>query len=513
VEAVTTVADVTDPSSETPELRLAPWLRAVFALDPAAPAFEFEGSWRLWAALSTAVDGLDAELAGHGWGSGTLVGVVMRNRPEIVRASAAILATDRCLVTLSSVIPSAALADEVRRLELPVVIASAGDWSDELCAAVREAGSLALCFDDDQAPPRTVEAAGVRSVTAETSRPGVAVQMLTSGTTGRPKRVDLLTRSLEHEIVSTSAYSGSNELSAPRLASGCSILWTPMVHIGGLRGLITNLVAGRRIALMERFAVEPYVALVREHRPKAISLVPSALRMVLDADVPADAFESVQAVFAGTAPLPPETADEFLERYGVPVLEVYGATEFAGGVAGWTLRDWREFGTDKRGSVGRANRGVEMRIVDETTGEPLPSGEQGLLEVRAAQLAQPGWVRTTDLGRIDVDGFLWIVGRADDVIIRGGFKVATNHVADVLRRHPAVLDASVIGVADERLGQVPVAAVELGAGEELAGEELVEWSRDHLSPYQVPVRVLVVERLPRTPSMKVSQPGVRALLG
>lgn len=503
---------MTDLSSEASTFRLSPWLRAVYALNPGAPALQFEGTWRSWATFSTAVAGLDAALAPSDLGQGALVGVLMRNRPDIVRASAAILATDRCLVTLSSVIPAGVLADEIRRLELPVVIASERDWTDELRAAVHDAGSLGLQFNDDDAGPHVIIEAGERSPTAQTHRPGVAVQMLTSGTTGTPKRVDLLARSLEHEIVSTSTYSSSNEMAEPRLGSGCSIIWNPLLHIGGLRGLITNLVAGRRVALMERFTVDGWVALVREHRPRAISLVPSALRMVLDADVPADVFVGVQAVFSGTAPLAPETADEFFDRYGVPVLVVYGATEFAGGVAGWTLRDWQQFGPNKRGSVGRANPGVDMRIIDEVSGEPLGVGEDGLLEVRAAQLAQPSWLRTTDLGRIDADGFLWISGRADDVIIRGGFKVATNYVADVLRRHSGVLDASVIGVPDERLGQVPVAAVELTADSSLTGDELMAWSRDHLSSYQVPVRVIVVDQLPRTASMKVSQPGVRALL-
>jgi acyl-coenzyme A synthetase/AMP-(fatty) acid ligase len=335
--------------------------------------------------------------------------------------------------------------------------------------------------------------------------------MLTSGTTGTPKRVDLLYRSIEHELVSTAHYGSSGSLGKPRLSSGVAIIWNPLLHIGGLRGLITNLVAGRRIALLERFSVPAWAALVEEHRPRVLALVPSALRMVLDADVPKEVLASAQVVISGTAPLAPELGAAFEAKYGIPVLVVYGATEFAGGVAGWTLRDWRQFGAAKRGSVGRVNRGVEARVVDQESGEPLANGDVGLLEVRGPQLAQPGWLRTTDLARIDDDGFIWIEGRADDVIIRGGFKVATGAVSEVLRKHPAVLDACVIGVADERLGQVPVAAVELRPDVSVDAEALKAWARDQLSPYQVPVRVIVVDVLPRTPSMKVSQPEVRRL--
>ena len=306
-------------------------------------------------------------------------------------------------------------------------------------------------------------------------------------------------------------YSRTGALTTPRLASGVAIIWNPLLHIGGLRGLITNVVAGRRIALLERFSVTAWAALVAEHRPKAVSLVPSALRMVLDSGLPRDALSGVSAVFSGTAPLPVETAIEFEERFGIPVLVVYGATEFAGGVAGWTLADWQQFGATKRGSVGRVNAGIEARVVDQESGAVVDANSSGLLEVRGVQLGIEGWLRTTDLAHIDDDGFIWIEGRADDVINRGGFKISPDTVAQVLRRHTAVLDASVIAMQHARLGQVPVAGVELRDGAEVTSAELTEWCKEHLSSYQVPVEILVVDALPRTPSMKVSQPQLRSL--
>jgi acyl-CoA synthetase (AMP-forming)/AMP-acid ligase II len=393
-----------------------------------------------------------------------------------------------------------------------VVIASEADWGDQLLRdAVGAAGSLGIAVSNGSPGVRVVVEAAGRTGDDRGLAPGVAVEMLTSGTTGPPKRIDLLYRSLEHEIESTAQYGGSG-LGEPRLSSGVSLIWNPLLHIGGLRGLITSLVAGRKIALLERFSVDAWAALVREHRPRAISLVPATIAMVLDADLPRSTFEGVSALIAGTAPLDPELGRQFEERYGVPVLVVYGATEFAGGVAGWTLPDWRQFGADKIGSVGRANPGVEVRIVDPDTGVSLAPGDVGLLEVRAAQLSQPGWVRTTDLARMDLDGFIWIVGRADDVIVRGGFKVATNAVRDVIASHPSVHDACVIGMPDRRLGQVPVAAVELRTGgARVTVDELMAHARAHLAAYQVPVEITIVDALPRTPSMKVSQGELRRL--
>ncbi|MSV79108.1 MAG: AMP-binding protein [Actinobacteria bacterium] len=495
-----------------PSLHLPSWLTQVIELDPAANALHFEDTWRTWGWLGAGVRALHERLDAAGFGEGSMVGVLMRNRPEIVRAITGALATGRCLVTLSSAIPADKLADEIRRLRLPVIVATASDWANEsILEAARDAGSLALLADESDVPFAIVVAAGERG-DAPTIAPGVAVQMLTSGTTGPPKRIDLLYRSLEHEIVSTASYSRNSDLSAPRLSSGVSLVWNPLLHMGGLRALTSSLVAGRSVALMERFNVDQWAKNVREHRLRVVGLVPTALAMVLAADLPRDLFEHVQAVFAGTSPLDPELGRAFEEKYGVPVLEVYGATEFAGGVAGWTLSDRRQFGDTKTGSVGRPNQGVEVRVVDAETGESVPNGSVGLLEVRAPQLAQSGWTRTTDLAHMDDDQFLWITGRADDVIIRGGFKVATGEVGKVLAGHPSVLEACVIGLPDQRLGQVPVAAVQLrDDAEPITSEALLIWAREKLSGYQVPVELRIVAELPRTPSMKVSQVEVRNL--
>jgi long-chain acyl-CoA synthetase len=148
-------------------------------------------------------------------------------------------------------------------------------------------------------------------------------------------------------------------------------------------------------------------------------------------------------------------------------------------------------------------------VVHPDTGEPLPADEVGLMEIRSGE--EGAWHRTTDLGRIDVDGFVWIVGRSDDAILRGGFKIMPADVVRVLASHPDVRDACVVGLPDPRLGQVPVAAVELRDGARVDADALREFARGHLTSYQVPSEIRIVPALPRTPSLKVSQPEVRAL--
>jgi acyl-CoA synthetase (AMP-forming)/AMP-acid ligase II len=151
-------------------------------------------------------------------------------------------------------------------------------------------------------------------------------------------------------------------------------------------------------------------------------------------------------------------------------------------------------------------------VVDPETNAALPAGEVGLLEVAAAQLPEDGWIRTTDLARIDDDGFLWIVGRADQTILRGGFKVQPDVVRSALERHPDVRGAAVFGLDDDRLGQVPVGVVELRAASGADGEQLLAYLRPLLAPYELPTRIVVVDELPRTASAKVDLVAARALV-
>ncbi|HXS85455.1 MAG TPA: fatty acid--CoA ligase family protein, partial [Mycobacterium sp.] len=195
--------------------------------------------------------------------------------------------------------------------------------------------------------------------------------------------------------------------------------------------------------------------------------------------------------------------------YGIPVLASYAATEFGGGVASWTLADHQKYWRDKRGSVGRANPGAQLRVVGDD-GAPLAPDQIGLLEVKPAQLGPSAdWMRTTDMARLDTDGFLWIVGRADQAIIRGGFKVMPDDVRGALESHPAVAGAAVIGQRDERLGETPVAMVELRTPRSADAAALVDYLRNRLARYEIPTEIVIVDELPRTPSGKPDLSAVR----
>ena len=222
---------------------------------------------------------------------------------------------------------------------------------------------------------------------------------------------------------------------------------------------------GRRIALLERFTVDGWVDAVRRHRPKTVSLVPTALRMVLDAEVDDDVFTSIRSVVSGTAPLDPDLADAFTARYGVPVLGSYGATEFGGGVAGWNLADHQQFGSDqareRRARARRVRAAGRRSRPRARRSEPTTSG---CSRSRASQLGTDEWVRTTDLARLDADGFLFIVGRADETILRGGYKVQPEVVRAALERDPG-------GRRGERRGRAAT-----------SGSERCRWPRSNADP-------------------------------
>lgn len=492
--------------------RLKGMIGSVMTLDPAAPAIEFQHRWYSWGDLTRIIHALDALLLARGFGAGVRIAGILRNTPEIAALIVGVITTDRCVVTLNPMLPDDKLSDDIRNLAAPVVVGLRQDWErPQVRAAARDAGVLALeIVDDADDPVRVLLEAGAGDFRTDAS--GVGIEMLTSGTTGTPKRIPLKAENFEKMILDAAVFESRNPDEEVRLSRSVSILNTPFSHIGGIFSLFTCFSAGRKACLLERFTVDSFVDAVARHRPKAAGAPPSALRMILDADVPKEKLSSLVVFRTATAPLDPDLADAFHERYGIPVLQNYGATEFAGGVAGWTLQDFRKYGRSRRGSVGRLNPGIEGRIVDPQTGEVLGLDCEGLLELRASHLGDGGsWMRTTDIARMDGDRFLWIVGRADNAIIRGGFKIIPDDLVRAIEAHPAVLEACVVALADPRLGQIPAAAFTVKSGESLEEEALKAFLRERLASYQVPARLMRLAELPRTPSMKVSQPELRKL--
>jgi acyl-CoA synthetase (AMP-forming)/AMP-acid ligase II len=470
----------------------------VLALDPGANAIQYDGRWTTWQRLATAVGEIGALIDRYGGSAQPRIGILLRNQPAHVAALLGVLARGGTVVVLNPSRGDTRTRNEIAGLDLPVVIGLPDDLAN---VGMSSPTTTLVAITDVRRPPTVVSAASSQGPGAE--RPGVAVWMLTSGTTGPPKRVDLTYEMLARSVMS--------QHPPERIRAGVAIVNSPLVHIGGVFRVLLCLAQARPFVLLPKFELDRWAAAVREHRPRAVSLVPAALRMVLHSDLTAADLEGLEVVTSGTAPLSADDADAFTARFGIPVLTSYAATEFGGGVAGWTLADHRTFWQRKRGSVGRANPGAQLRVVDEA-GTPLPVGRAGLLEVKPAQLGpDTDWIRTTDLARLDAEGFLWILGRADQAIIRGGFKVMPDDVRTALEAHPAVCGAAVVGRTDARLGAVPVAMVELRAASR--ADDLAGYLTDRLAPYEVPVQIEIVDAIPRTASGKPDLSAVREHFG
>ena len=395
---------------------------------------------------------------------------------------------------------------EIETLRLSAIVADIEDWTGPVVDAAKRAGSAGVSISMRE--PQVAGVPGIerrdgnqRHTEAES---GVVLYILTSGTTGPPKRQAIKTAVLERTVFSVTSGEKAPPDAPPELA-----YW----QFGGIGvcQLIAGVHNGRRIAVLERFSVDGWVHAVKTHRIARSGVQPAVVRMLLDADVAKEDLASLQLIISASGPLDPETRDEFEDRFGIPIMRAYGATEFAESLCAWTADMTREFGAAKRDSVGRALPDTQLRIVEEDTGAEVPTGEQGLLEAKVAPLG-PDWIRTTDIASIDADGFVTLHGRADGAINRGGFKVQPETVRRVLISHPAVRDACVVAVPDRRLGQVPFAAIEPTPGATVPSDhELEELIRGALPPYNVPVAFAAVDELPRNPALKVSLPAVAAL--
>lgn len=470
-------------------------ISAVLSLAPDARAIEYEGEWSTWGQLGDLAHAVQGLVARHGGGAGAQVGVLLRNRPAYVATVLGVLLAEGTVVVINPSRGDDRIIADITALALPVVI---GDADDIATFTTPSHGSTVIEIAGLTDAPAVTPGAG----TAAAGRAGVAVRMLTSGTTGPPKRIDLTYEMLARSVIGVDASAAPTE---PR--RGVAIVNAPLVHIGGVYRVLQCVTEARSFVLLPRFELDRWTDAVRTHRPKAVSLVPAALRMVLHSDLTRDDLSSIVAVTSGTAPLSADDADAFTTKYGIPVLTSYAATEFGGGVAGWTLADHRRFWSQKRGSVGRASLGARLRVVGDD-GVQKDAGESGLLEVKPGQLGPAvDWIRTTDIARIDEDGFLWILGRADQAIIRGGFKVMPDDVRAALESHPSVEGAAVVGRADDRLGETPVAMVELR--EEVSAADLVDFLRTRLARYEIPTDIAIVDVIPRTPSGKADLSAVR----
>lgn len=343
----------------------------------------------------------------------------------------------------------------------------------------------------------------------------LAALLYTGGTTGRSKGVMLTHANL---------WGSGNAARTRQVESGSdysrSITALPLAHAYGLLVTTVGMFADApgEAVLQRWFEPAAFLRLAAEHRVEVMSVVPSMLGMLLTQPLEEHDLSALRVVTSGGAPLPDAQRAEFEKRLpDAAVLEGYGLTETSALVSSSTPTERRQ------GSVGKPVPGVEVRITG-PEGEILPAGADGEICVRSALVTagywkaaeqtaaaiSDGWLHTGDVGHLDADGYLFVVDRIKDLIIRGGFNVYPRDIEDVLVEHPDVTAAAVVGRPDPKSGEEVVAFVSLAAGSTVTAEELREYTKTRVSAAKYPREVHVVDAIPLTSVGKTDRKKLRS---
>jgi fatty-acyl-CoA synthase len=334
-----------------------------------------------------------------------------------------------------------------------------------------------------------------------------AVLLFTSGTTGEPKGAVLRHRNLASYIVSSLEFGGAAEDEA-------AVVSVPPYHIAAVSAVLSSTYTGRRVVQLERFEPEEWVRTVRDESVTHAMVVPTMLNRILDVlEADGDGLPSLRSLAYGGGPMPRAVVERAMrELSGVDLVNAYGLTETSSTICVLGPEDHRiAFASadpavrERLGSVGRPLPGVELSIRN-SLGEPLPPGEVGEIWVRGEQVsgeyldrratAQDGWFNTRDAGHLDDEGFLYVHGRIDDVIVRGGENLSPGEIEAVLMDHPAVEAAAVVGIPDIEWGERVVGAVVLRAGTRADEDELRDHVRGVLRSARTPERIKLCNELP-----------------
>ncbi|MBA3053985.1 MAG: long-chain fatty acid--CoA ligase [Sphingomonadales bacterium] len=477
-------------------------IRGILTTEPERNVMEWQGKWWQRGSLATFAGALDKELDRLGVTKDMAVALAARNRPNHCYSVLTLLAGERPISMLYAYQAAESLARDITNTRFAVLLLDEQDWSETMAQAAEDTGTPVILLG---ALPedgfRTIEPKVRGDLSQVLRQPSCGIEILSSGTTGLPKRLfhpaSVLFRSLRGNLA--------------KPAEEPDLVFWPMGGIGGNLNLAVAMSRGVPFILLEKFTVEALVDAIRRHKLSSVGLTPTMVRMLYDAGVMPEDVPSLKAIGGGSGPLDPDLQDKVEERFGFPVIWAMGATEFCGTIISWSFDLHKQYSKTKRGSMGKVLPGCQVKIVDPETDEELPTGEVGRMMVQADS-GGPDWIRTTDLARIDEDGFLFHTGRSDGAIIRGGFKIVPEKVCETLRLHPDVAEASVVGIDEARLGQVPVAVIEPQPGKQPTPAELEKHLRGHLAAPQIPVRFFLVDKLPYTASTKVHVAEVRKIV-
>jgi long-chain acyl-CoA synthetase len=482
-------------------------------------ALLFEDRWHRSGEIFERARRLGAGLGELGIAPGERVVVTMANCPEVSIVYQALWRAGAVVTPATFLLSSADLRHVIADSEASAVITTP-DQLEKVRQAVDRLPSVRHVISTDAAGSGEDEV--LRLGALEEAEPGqitaradddLAALLYTGGTTGRAKGV-----MLTHANLWFTGGAVQEASHVPGLSR--SLMTLPLSHSYGILVTISGMHTPERpvTVLLRWFDPRVFLEMVAEHRLQTSAVVPSMIHLLLAQPLEQFDLSSLVYLGCGAAPLAPQAVAEIERRVpGVTVRQGYGLTETAALIA------TNPAGREKPGSVGIPIPGAVVTIMDEEDRE-LPVGEVGEIccrspavmrgywraEQATADAIRDGWLHTGDVGYLDEEGYLFIVDRKKDVIIRGGFNVYPRDVEDALLEHQAVTGAGVVGRPDDRHGEEVVAFVSLSAPDAVSADELVEWARRRIGGYKYPREVHVVDAMPLTAVGKLDRKALRA---
>jgi long-chain acyl-CoA synthetase len=481
----------------------------------------FEGQWHTSGSLADRAARFAAGLAGLGVRPGDRLLVLMANCPEVLITYNAAWRAGAVVTPLIFLVSE----DELRHALVDsgaVGVVTTAEFLPKVSGALAGAPGVRFVVVPGGGPAEAAPgvpvldfaqvASAVPEPIADRSGSDLAALLYTGGTTGRSKGVPLTHANL--------FWCGSAaQQNSVRAHVTTSVLPLPLAHAYGLLVFCGGFHRdeGARTILMRWFDPAGWVKLAAEHRAQGSALVPSMIQMLLGQPLEEADLSELTALSSGAAPLPDEVRREFEARVpSAAIYEGYGCTEAA------TLISSNPPDGRRPGSVGLPVAGCEVSIQDDA-GAMLPAAQDGEICVRSpgvmagywhtpeadSGVLAGGWLHTGDIGHLDADGYLYVVDRKKDLILRGGFNVFPRDVEDALVAHPAVAQAGVVGRPDARLGEEVIAFVSLRPRAEVTVEELTEHARKHLAAHKYPRQITIVPAVPLTSVGKLDRKKLR----
>lgn len=493
-------------------------------MQPDAPALRFVGNTMTWADLRRRVAALAGALSGRGVGFGDRVMILMLNRTEFVESvlaanmigaiavplnfrltptEIAVLVEDCVAHVMLTEAALAPVAIGVRNIQplLSVIVVAGGSSQDSVFGyedLLNEAGDVHEPVDIPNDSP--------------------ALIMYTSGTTGRPKGAVLTHANLTGQAMTALYTSGAN------INSDVGFVGVPLFHIAGIGNMLTGLLLGLPTVIYPLGAFDPgqLLDVLEAEKVTGIFLVPAQWQAVCTEQQARPRDLRLRVLSWGAAPAPDALLRQMSATFPeTQILAAFGQTE----MSPVTCMLLGEDGIAKRGSVGRVIPTVAARVVDQNMND-VPVGEVGEIVYRAptlmscywnnpeatAEAFAGGWFHSGDLVRMDSDGYVWVVDRKKDMIISGGENIYCAELENVLASHPDIAEVAVIGRADEKWGEVPIAVAAV-TNDDLRIEDLGEFLTDRLARYKHPKALEIVDALPRNPAGKVLKTELRLRYG